>query len=733
VYERDILSVFRSGVSGAGGGGDTTAALTLANQIPCMCRWLFFAQQLNAVLLMPNGPTAGITGGFNMPKAFDCPRDPATGEYKCRIESVSHPWSIPELWFTTPAFAGTNFYTERATSSDDREWWNEDHVLDQSEYDRNEEYLRTQDPDALSNCQRRGNCWRSVTRRSGNTSIVVKDCTAFAGGACYLQRLGNLSGLDIGCISAKSAREKDLSNLDKRTYQGFYDRFREGGESMEEFLQAMDFRDTDSYKLNATLLYNDTSPFRFGPPYMLRINNPLRALIDSFLNQRLGSTDGQSYSAAMLGVKEMPKIASFLTLDIGASMGPFFFSLAFHVLFPTIVVGLVYDKEQRLRIMMRMMGLGTRAYWTINYIFWVLVYAIFALIFLTVASLVRLPSGYRAGIITKQNYSIHFVLLFLFINHTVSFAILCAALFRSARVSQIVSTLWVLGMCLIAWTAWDSGNLFNSETVPAAVKNLITVVPVWSFYRAWIEYVEYSQQAAYRGTSGLEWSDLSSDPRCGMGPVLVTLVIEWPIFLLTAAYLDAVLDTKHGLPKHPLFFLGYDYDTPPTQGDGTGGGDGAGKIEHLDLEANPGGGGGGMVECMMSDVCEEERRVHRMLAGEVSSDAVVVKEIAKTFPAYLGNPPKVAVRKLSMGVPHGECFGMLGPNGAGKTTTINMLIGFTPPTSGTATVEGLDVRTSMDKIYSLMGVCPQHDLLWETLTPREHLSFYGRLKNLRSV
>ena len=92
---------------------------------------------------------------------------------------------------------------------------------------------------------------------------------------------------------------------------------------------------------------------------------------------------------------------------------------------------------------------------------------------------------------------------------------------------------------------------------------------------------------------------------------------------------------------------------------------------------------------------------------------------------------QVAVRTLSMGVAHGECFGMLGPNGAGKTTTINMLIGFTPPSAGTATVEGLDVRTSMDRIYSLMGVCPQHDVLWETLTAREHLRFYGRLKNLR--
>lgn len=51
--------------------------------------------------------------------------------------------------------------------------------------------------------------------------------------------------------------------------------------------------------------------------------------------------------------------------------------------------------------------------------------------------------------------------------------------------------------------------------------------------------------------------------------------------------------------------------------------------------------------------------------------------------------------------------------------------------AGTATVEGLDVRSDMADIYAIMGVCPQHDLLWETLTGREHLLFYGRLKNLK--
>ncbi|CAD7696947.1 unnamed protein product [Ostreobium quekettii] len=78
----------------------------------------------------------------------------------------------------------------------------------------------------------------------------------------------------------------------------------------------------------------------------------------------------------------------------------------------------------------------------------------------------------------------------------------------------------------------------------------------------------------------------------------------------------------------------------------------------------------------------------------------------------------------------GEVFGLLGPNGAGKTTCINMLVGFMKPTSGSALINGMDIAQSMEQIYDSMGVCPQHNLLWDTLTATEHLLFYGRLKGL---
>lgn len=71
--------------------------------------------------------------------------------------------------------------------------------------------------------------------------------------------------------------------------------------------------------------------------------------------------------------------------------------------------------------------------------------------------------------------------------------------------------------------------------------------------------------------------------------------------------------------------------------------------------------------------------------------------------------------------------------GAGKSTSINMMVGLLEPSEGTAVIGGHDITAEMDAIYTLMGVCPQHDLLWDTLTGREHLLFYGRLKGLEGA
>lgn len=91
---------------------------------------------------------------------------------------------------------------------------------------------------------------------------------------------------------------------------------------------------------------------------------------------------------------------------------------------------------------------------------------------------------------------------------------------------------------------------------------------------------------------------------------------------------------------------------------------------------------------------------------------------------------KLAVNNLSLNLYEGQITSFLGHNGAGKTTTMSILTGLFPPTSGRATVYNHDIRTDMEEIRKSLGMCPQHNVLFEELTVEEHLYFYSKLKGV---
>src|SRR5688500_8411973 len=86
-----------------------------------------------------------------------------------------------------------------------------------------------------------------------------------------------------------------------------------------------------------------------------------------------------------------------------------------------------------------------------------------------------------------------------------------------------------------------------------------------------------------------------------------------------------------------------------------------------------------------------------------------------------------AVDGLSLSVSRGEIFGFLGPNGAGKTTTIRILAGLSLPTSGTASIGGIDVVKDALRAKRLTGYVPDRPYLYEKLTGRELLQFVANL------
>ena len=78
----------------------------------------------------------------------------------------------------------------------------------------------------------------------------------------------------------------------------------------------------------------------------------------------------------------------------------------------------------------------------------------------------------------------------------------------------------------------------------------------------------------------------------------------------------------------------------------------------------------------------------------------------------------------------GQLLCLLGHNGAGKTTTMNMLTGMLPINAGDAMIYGKSCSTEMDDIRSIMGICPQHDVLWDQLTGMEHVVLFAGLRGV---
>nr|XP_057937662.1 glucosylceramide transporter ABCA12 [Doryrhamphus excisus] len=136
-----------------------------------------------------------------------------------------------------------------------------------------------------------------------------------------------------------------------------------------------------------------------------------------------------------------------------------------------------------------------------------------------------------------------------------------------------------------------------------------------------------------------------------------------------------------------------------------------------------------VIEDEDEDVAAEHMRV---VSGAASSDILQVNQLTKIYQHL--NKKICAVKRLSVGIPAGECFGLLGVNGAGKTTTFKMLTGDVSPTDGTAQIRDWDGR-----LVDIMecrqqginiGYCPQVDALDNLLTGEEHLYFYARIQGI---
>ncbi|MBA2259272.1 MAG: ABC transporter ATP-binding protein [Acidobacteria bacterium] len=108
-------------------------------------------------------------------------------------------------------------------------------------------------------------------------------------------------------------------------------------------------------------------------------------------------------------------------------------------------------------------------------------------------------------------------------------------------------------------------------------------------------------------------------------------------------------------------------------------------------------------------------------------NAIEVTGLTRRFGSF------TAVDQVSFDVKKGEIFGFLGSNGAGKSTTIRMLCGLLRPTSGTATVGGIDVTRDPEAVKQRIGYMSQRFSLYELLTVDQNIRFFGGIYGLNAA
>ncbi|KXZ53111.1 hypothetical protein GPECTOR_7g1001 [Gonium pectorale] len=368
-----------------------------------------------------------------------------------------------------------------------------------------------------------------------------------------------------------------------------------------------------------------------------------------------------------------------VTEDLGAASAAIFFNLLLVYAFlpPTraVVADIVREKELRLREGMRVLGLSEPAYW-----------ASWGLTHWTLLALSGALCAV-AGTYPFASSSPWLMLAFFWLYGAalVSYSYAMSTMFSSSRVagtaSQLLYALSMLpGFLAPAIYQYGGWAWYAACLLPPSAASLFAAALVnW-------------EKVAEGITPHTLWVPISSANSFSAGSVLLLMAADVALFAGLAWYLD-----KHQTPFTPRPGPAHAGPLLPSAGGEDGEEDGGG------------GGGGGDAE------------------AADAAPAVETRGLVRVFRTTSG-APKTAVDHLDMRIERGRITALLGHNGAGKTTTIHILTGMLQPTAGSATVNGFDVVTQMDQVRSSLGICPQYDILWPSLTVDEHLRLYGAIK-----
>lgn len=302
--------------------------------------------------------------------------------------------------------------------------------------------------------------------------------------------------------------------------------------------------------------------------------------------------------------------------------------------------------------------------------------------------------GPPVSVFTYSSWSAIWFFFFAFNIVTCSFCFMLSVFFNKANTAAAVSGLmWFLFFAPYTFT-------YKSYAEMALVTKLL-----YCFMSNTGMAFGFQTIIRFEGnTEGLQWSNfftpVSVDDTLSVGLVVIMMLVVALFYFLIALYVEKIFPGEYGVAERWWF--------PVSRSFWFGSRKKEGRLISDDF-----------TQSLQSPENFDKEPKNKTIG-------VQVRGLRKIY-----DNKKVAVNSMSLNMYEDQITVLLGHNGAGKSTTMAMLTGMLPPTSGTAIVNGKDICEDMATVRNSLGLCPQHNILFDELTVGEHLEFYSRLKGMR--
>ncbi|XP_042675862.1 retinal-specific phospholipid-transporting ATPase ABCA4 isoform X2 [Centrocercus urophasianus] len=402
---------------------------------------------------------------------------------------------------------------------------------------------------------------------------------------------------------------------------------------------------------------------------------------------------------------------------------PIFMVLAWIYSVSMTVKSIVLEKEKRLKEAMKNRGITNGVIWCTWFLdsFFMMAVSTFLLTALIM----------HGQVLNYSNPLLFFLFLLTFNTATIMQCFLLSTFFSKANLAAACSGVLYFTLYLphIVCFVWQDRMTVNLKILASLLSQVA--------FGFGTEYLSrYEEQGL-----GLQWGNIRTSPLEGDEYSFLfsikMMLFDAFLYGILSWYLDHVFPGDYGLPQPWYFPLQESYwlgsRNPKAEKTATAdekASESEGCVDQMAVD--------GERDESRTKKCEEPEKPEEKNGNQGKKDVntfcepeptglipgVCIQNLVKIF----ANKSKPAVDRMNITFYEGQITAFLGHNGAGKTTTMSIVTGLFPPTSGTVLIGGLDIQTHMDSIRQKLGMCPQHNILFNHLTVAEHILFYSQLK-----